>query len=724
MKYGKGGRRPPFFNEVYMKKTFFIVLTMCVLTSCHQKKTEKGLDMDNPFFSKPETPYNVPAFDKLKISHFIPAFEEGMKQQKEEIESIVANQQEPTFENTVAALDYSGDLLNEVSAVFFNMCETNNSDEMNEIAEEISPKLSVHSDDIYMNAALFDKIKKVYDQKDELDLDAEQLRLLEETYKTFVRGGANLPEDKQERFRTINERLSVLTVKFGNNVLAATNAYKMVIDDKADLAGLPQSVIDAAAATANESSDTKGKWVFTVQNPSLIPFLQYADKREKRQEIWEVYANRCTSGPYDNLPLIREIVQLRAERASLLGFKTHADYVLDECMAKTPQAVYELLEKVWKPALEKAKSEAAEYQDLIRKEHQDFDLQPWDWRYYAEKVRKKEYDLSDEDIRPYFQLEHVREGVFMLANRLYGLTFKENKQIPTYHPEAVAYEVYDGDSVIGVLYMDYFTRDSKRSGAWMTEFRGQYRTEDGRNVMPVISLVFNFPRATEGHPSLLNFDEAETFFHEFGHSLHGLLSRCHYRSLAGTNVSRDFVELPSQIMENWASCPEMMRLYARHYQTGDTIPEKLIAKIQAAANYGQGFLNTELIAASLLDMDYHVLQQPVNIDPIEFEKAAMKKYGLIPSIISRYHSWYFQHIFTSSSGYSAGYYSYTWSAVLDADAFEMFKEKGIFNKEVASAFRKNILERGNTEDPAVMYRKFRGQEPTIQPLLRNRGLIK
>ena len=706
-----------------MKKILLISMAVCLLTSCHHKKNETHLDMNNPFFSKPETPYNVPAFDRLKTEHFIPAFEEGMKQQKQEVESIVANRQAPTFENTIEALEYSGDLLNEVSAVFFNMCETNNSDAMNAVAEEISPKLSAHSDDIYLNEALFKRVKAVYDRKDELGLESEQLRLLDETYNDFVRGGANLPADRQERFRSINEQLSVLTLKFGNNVLAATNAYKMVITDKAELDGLPESVVAAAAATAEESGE-KGSWVFTTHNPSLLPFLQYADDRQKREELWTAYAQRCSGGAYDNTDIIRQIVALRAERAQMLGFKTHADYVLDDCMAKTPEAVYDLLMKVWQPALQKAKEEAAEYRQLIRKEGGSFDLQPWDWRYYAEKVRKAKYDLNDEEIRPYFQLEHVRDGVFMLANRLYGLTFKENKKIPVYHPEATAYEVYDAGEVIGVLYVDYFTRDSKRSGAWMTEFRGQYQREDGQNVMPVISLVFNFPRPVGEQPSLLNFDEAETFFHEFGHGLHGLLSNCRYRSLAGTNVSRDFVELPSQIMENWASHPEMMRLYARHYQTGDTIPEKLIAKIQAAANYGQGFINTELIAASLLDMDYHTLEKADIKDPLAFEDAAMAKYGLIPSIISRYRSPYFQHIFTSSSGYSAGYYSYTWSAVLDADAFEMFKEKGIFNREVAVAFRKNILERGNTDDPAVLYRNFRGRDPRIEPLLRNRGLMK
>ncbi len=707
-----------------MNNKLLFAMVACLLVSCHHQKKENNLDMDNPFFSKPETPYGVPAFDRLRPEHFIPAFEEGMRQQKQEVNAITSNPQEPTFENTIEALEYSGELLNEVSAVFFNMCETNNSAEMNDIAERISPKLSAHSDDINLNEALFKRVKAVYDMRERLDLEGERLRLLEETYKGFVRGGAALPLEKQERFRAINEQLSTLTLKFGNNVLAATNEYQMVIDNKSDLKGLPASLVKSASALADEKPETKGKWVFTLHNPSLMPFLQYAENREKRQEIWEAYAHRCDGDSFDNNGIIRQIVALRAERAKLLGYRTHADYVLDDCMAKTPESVYKLLMQVWKPALRKASEEASEYRQLIRMEGGGFDLQPWDWRYYAEKVRKAKYDLSDEEIRPYFQLEHVRDGVFMLANRLYGLTFKPNKDIPVYHPDAVAYEVYDADSVIGVLYLDYFTRESKRSGAWMTEFRSQCEMEDGRPVLPVISLVFNFPHPVGDQPSLLNFDEAETFFHEFGHSLHGLLSHCHYRSLAGTNVPRDFVELPSQVMENWASHPEMMRLYARHYRTGDTIPEKLVSKIQAAATYGQGFMNTELIAASLLDMDYHTLPKvDEKLDPSAFEADQMNRYGLPSAIISRYHSQYFQHIFASASGYSAGYYSYTWSAVLDADAFELFKEKGIFNRKVAASFRKNILEKGFTEDPALLYRRFRGQDPTITPLLRKRGLL-
>jgi peptidyl-dipeptidase Dcp len=629
-----------------MKKLVLTTFVLCLIaTACKDKKQERVLDMNNPFFSKPETPYHVPAFDQIKTTHYLPAFEEAMLQQKEEIEAIVNNSDDPTFENTIEALDYSGELLTTVSMVFFNMCETDNSDEMNKIAEEISPKLSAHADDINLNPDLFKKVKSVYEQKDKLSLDKEQMRLLEETYKDFVRGGANLAVEKQALFREINEELSVLSLKFSNNVLNATNAYKLIIDKEEDLAGLPSSLITAAAETANQEEATKGKWVFTIHNPSLLPFLQSADNRAKREEIWRAYSSRCNGGEFDNNEIITKIVKLRAERVQLLGYKTHADYVLEDRMAKTPKAVYDLLQQVWVPALSKSKEEAAQYQALANKEKPKFNIQPWDWRYYTEKVRKAKYDLNDEAIRPYFKLENVRDGVFMLCEKLYGLTFKENKNIPVYNPEAVAYEVIDNGKIIGILYMDYFTRASKRSGAWMTEFRGQYKTKENENVIPVISLVFNFPRPAGDIPSLLNFDETETFFHEFGHGLHGLLSNCKYRSLAGTNVSRDFVELPSQIMENWASHPEMMKLYAKHYQTGESIPQELIDKIEAAGNYGQGFINTETHCSFIVRMDYHVLENPEISNPSAFEDSAMTKYGLIPEIISRYKSPYFLHIF-------------------------------------------------------------------------------
>ena len=693
------------------------MLSGVLLASCGGNKKPQE---ENPFLVEWNTPYQTPPFDKIKTEHYVPAFEEGMNQQVAEIDAIIQNQEAPDFANTIEALEYSGGLLNKVSGVFFNLAESNNSPEMEKISEEMHPKLSTHNDNISLNSQLFVRIKSVYEQKDQLNLAPEQMRLLEETYKDFVRGGANIPADKQDRFKKINQKLSLLYLKFGNNVLKATNGYQLVVDDVSKLRGLTESQIVAAAETGNADESTKGKYVFTIHNASLIPFLTNAEDRELRKEIWTAYSNRCTSGDFDNKKVIDEIVNLSLEKAQMFGFDTFAGYVLDDCMAKTPEAVNKLLMDVWKPALAKAKEEAAEYQKMINKEGNKFNLEPCDWRYYAEKLRKEKYDLDEEAIRPYFSLDNVREGIFMVSNKLYGLTFKENKEIPLYDKDAVVYEVMDNGEVIAILYMDFFPRESKRSGAWMTNFREQHFNKEGKNVIPVVSLVCNFTKPTQDIPSLLTFDEAETFFHEFGHGLHSILSKCHYRSLSGTNVPRDFVELPSQIMENWASEPEVMRMYAKHYKTGEVIPDELIAKLQRASAYGQGFANTELIAASLLDMDYYTIIQPTVITLPDFEDTAMKKIGLIPQIISRYKSTYFQHIFTG--GYSAGYYSYTWSAVLDSDAFELFKEKGIFDKATADSFRKNVLEKGNTEDPMKLYVDFRGKAPSIDPLLKKRGL--
>lgn len=700
------------------KRILTISCIALMLGACGSKK---DVMKDNPFLTEWNTPYGVPPFDQIKTEHYLPAFEEAMRQQKAEIDSIVNNTEAPTFENTIEALEYSGALLDKVSAVFFNLSECENNEAMEEIAEKISGPLSKHSDDINLNAELFARIKAVYEQKDNLGLNGEQMRLLEETYKGFVRGGANVPAEKQARFREINEQLSLLSLRFGNNVLGATNQYKLVVDDKAKLAGLTEDQLAAALEAGAEDPETKGKYVFTLHNPSLLPFLSNCENRELRKEIWTAYANRCTSGAYDNTAIIDSIVNLRLERANILGFESHAAYTLDDCMAKTPQAVEELLMNVWRPAIAKAKKEAEEYKAMIKAEGADFELEPCDWRYYSEKLRKEKYNLNDEEIRPYFSLAKVVDGVFDVSNKLYGLTFAENKEIPTYNKEAVVYEVSREGQVIAILYMDFHPRASKRSGAWMTEFRGQYETKDGQNVIPIISLVCNFTKPTADKPSLLTFDEAETLFHEFGHGLHGMLSKCHYKSLAGTSVSRDFVELPSQIMENWCRNSEVMKTYAKHYETNEVISDELIKKIENAGTYGQGFVNAELIAASLLDFQYHIITTPTKITLPEFEDKAMGGIGLIPEIISRYKSTYFQHIF--SGGYSCGYYSYTWAAVLDNDAFEAFNQNGLFDQATADAFRTNVLERGNTEDPMVLYKRFRGQDPSITPLLRNRGLL-
>ena len=709
-----------------MKKRLLIAgcATLLMVTACKNK----GNDMDNPFFGEWNTPYNIPDFEKIKPEHYMPAFEEGMKRQKAEIDAIVNNTEAPTFANTIEALEQSGDLLNEVSAVFFNLVECISSDEMKKIAEEATPLVSAHGDDIMLNAKLFERVKAVYDQRESLGLNDEQMRLTEETYKNFVRGGAGVPADKQERFREINKQLASLTLRFGDNVLDATNAFKLTLTpEKARSIGLTEGQIDAALEAGNGKEA-----VFTLDIPSWEPFMQNCTDRELRKQMWEAYTTRCTSGKYDNRAIIDSIVNLRLERAQILGFESHAAYTLDDCLAKTPDAVYKCLMDLWKPALKKAEQERDEYQKMLASDFnnkeiaskfniQNSKLEPWDWRFYCERLRAERYSLDEGLIRPFFPLEKVREGAFNVANKLYGITFRENDKLPKYHPEAIGYEVLDGDKVIAILYMDFFPRESKRSGAWMTNFREQYVDRDGNNVIPIISMVCNFTKPTKDKPSLLNFDQSETLFHEFGHCLHGILSQCHYRSLSGTNVPRDFVEMPSQVMENWCRHPQVMKEYAKHYQTGEAIPDSLIAKIEAAATYGQGFINTELLAASLLDMDYHSITKPTKIMLPNFEDQAMAKIGLIPEIISRYKSCYFQHIF--SGGYSAGYYSYTWTAILDADAFEAFRESGdLYNPTLAKKFR-FLLSHGNTIDPMKMYVDFRGKQPSVEPLKRNRGLI-
>ncbi|MBR4136196.1 MAG: M3 family metallopeptidase [Bacteroidales bacterium] len=696
-----------------------LIITMVIGNSCHRQKKEVLTD-DNPFFQEWDTPYGVPPFDKIQKSHYLPAFERGIQEQREVIQDICDNTEEPTFGNTIIPYEYSGELLNKVAGVFLNLTECCNDDEMKALSDTIIPMLTKHGDDIMLNDKLFARIKYVYEHQDAANLNAEQKRLLEVIYKDFVRGGANVPADQQPRFREINEKLSTLTLKFGNNLLDATNSTKLVVDDVKKLKGLTESQLENALETGKKDKKTAGKYVFTLDIPTWEPFLMNCENRELRKEIWEKYANRCLGGQYDNAAVINEIANLRLERAKMLGFDSYAAYVLDDCMAKTPEAVYALLHHVWTPALAKAKTEAADYQKMLSKDHPGAKLEPYDWRYYSEKMRKQKYDLNDEDIRPYFALDTAVKGLFYVCNNLYGITFQENKEIPIYHPDVKAFEVYDGGEVIAIVYMDFLPRESKRPGAWMTNFREQYYTRDGKNQIPIISLVFNFTKPSGKKPSMLNVDQVETLFHEFGHALHSIFSNCHYRTLSGTNVPRDFVEMPSQFMEHFAFEPEVMKAYAHHYQTGEVIPESLIQKISAASTFGQGFINTELLAASLLDMDYHTITSKTNFKLPEFEDESMSRIGLISSIISRYKSPYFQHVF--SGGYAAGYYSYTWSAMLDNDAFEAFRENGIFDKTTATSFRTNILEKGNTEDAMKLYVAFRGHEPSIEPLLRNRGL--
>ena len=691
-----------------------------VAASCtNEKKTVKEM---NPFYEKYSAPFAVPPFDKILNKHYLPAFKEGIVQHNIEIEKIVSNSAAPDFANTIVALDKSGDLLGRVAYVFFNVKEANTNDSIDQIAEVVAPLLSQHTDEIYLNEKLFSKVKIVENQKDKLNLNREQSRLLEEIYKRFVRGGANLAADKKEEFKKINAELSLLELKFGNNMLAETNNFKMVIDKKEDLAGLPESVL-AAASDEAKVAKMEGKWVFTLQKPSWIPFLTYSEKRDLREKLYKAMYNRSNNNnEFDNKNVINKIVNLRLQKANILGFESWAAYVLDDCMAKNSKNVYDLIGKVWEPGLKRAKEEAKDIQSMIDRERGKFKLASWDWWYYSEKVRKEKYDLDEEQVRPYFELTNVREGAFAVANKLYGLTFTQLPNMPLYHPECQVFEVKDKDgSAIGILYMDFFPRASKKGGAWMNNYRDQYHYDGEAEVRPVVSITCNFSKPTGDKPALLSFDEVRTLFHEFGHGLHGLLSQCHYKTISGTSVSRDFVELPSQVMEHWAAEPEVLKMYAKHYKTGEEIPKVLVDKIIRAGKFNQGFITTEFLAAAILDMDYHTITKTGDIDVEKFEKSSMDKAGLIPEIIPRYRSTYFNHVFPG--GYSSGYYSYIWAAVLDADAFEAFLEKGnIFDQEVATSLRKNVLERGATEEAMKLYVNFRGKTPGIEPLLKRRGL--
>jgi len=701
-----------------LKRFFPIVMSMsAAMVACEGTKTASD---SNPLLAEFNTPFEVPPFDKIQFEHFRPAYDEAFRLHNQEIEAIVNNPEAPNFENTIVALDNSGELLTRVSLVFYNLNSAHTNDSIQAFAKELAPKMSAHQDNISLNPKLFERIKTVWENREKENLDPVQLRLLEITYKDYVRKGANLSEEDKEKLKKINAEISVLTLQFGQNLLAETNAYELVIDREEDLAGLSPELKAAAAETA-KSKGKDGKWVFTLSNPSVMPFLQFADNRELRRQIWEAYKNRGDNGnDKDNKEILIKVANLRLEKAKLLGYPNHAAYVLEEAMAENPDNVYKLLNSLWKPALAKAKVEAADIQKEIVASGQNFKAEPYDWRYYTEKIRQKRYALSDEEIRPYFSLDKVREGAFAVANKLYGLTFKKLDNMPVYHEEVEAYEVIDNNGEhLGVLYTDFFPRPSKRGGAWMTSYRPQ-SYKNGKRYAPVISIVCNFTKPVGDKPALLNFDEVTTLFHEFGHALHGLLSNVQYSGMAGTNVSRDFVELPSQIMENWAADPEVLKTFAFHYETGEAIPDELIAKLEQSSTFDQGFATGEYLAASFLDMDYHTQTEPITVSANEFEKASMKKIGLIDEIIPRYRSTYFQHIF--SGGYSAGYYSYIWAEVLDSDAFAAFKEKSIYDQATAKAFRSNVLEKGNTGKPADLYRAFRGADPNPVHLMKKRGL--
>lgn len=691
------------------KKCIFILATSCMMYSC-TTQTET-----NPFLTEFQTEHGVPPFDKIRLEHYEPAFLKGIEEQNANIDAIVNNSEAPTFENVIVALDNSSPTLDRVSAIFYNMTEAETTDDLKELSIKLAPTLSEHSDNISLNQDLFKKVDAVYQQKDALGLTTEQQRLLEETYKGFVRSGANLSPDKQARLREVNKELSTLGIKFSDNVLNENNAFKLYIDKEEDLAGLPDWFRQSAAEKAKEDGQ-EGKWLFTLGNASRLPFLQYSENRPLREQMYKAYINRGNNNDKnDNKKIITDIIKLRLEKAQLLGFDCYSNFVLDNTMAKNSTTVMDFLNNLWSYSLPKAKAEAVELQNIMDKEGKGEKLEAWDWWFYTEKLRKEKYNLEEDEIKPYFKLENVREGAFAVANKLYGITLTKLEGIPVYHPDVEVFEVKDADgSHLGVFYVDYFPRPGKSGGAWMSNYREQQGA-----IRPLVCNVCSFTQPVGDMPSLLTIDEVETLFHEFGHALHGLLTKCNYKGISGTNVVRDFVELPSQINEHWATEPEVLKMYAKHYQTGETIPDSLIEKILNQKTFNQGFMTTELLAAAILDMNLHNLTDTQNLDILAYEKEAMDKLELIPEIAPRYRTTYFNHII---GGYAAGYYSYLWANVLDNDAFEAFKEHGIFNKKTADLFRNNVLEKGNSEDPMTLYKNFRGTEPQLEPMLKNRGM--
>ena len=695
-----------------MKKLLIAGAALALITGCNMK---------NPLLMESSAPFGAPQFDKIENEHYLPAFEAGIAEAKAEIDAIVANEEEPTFENTIEAMEFAGETLNNVASIFYNLMEADTNDELQQIAEQVSPMLTEYSMYVSLNPVLFEKVKAVYEKRNSLDLDQDQMKLLEDNYKGFVRGGANLSDEEKELYSKWSEELSLTTLQFSKNVLAATNAYVLNITDEADLAGLPDFVRTMAAETAAEKG-LEG-WAFTLQAPSYSPFLKYSENRELRRQIWTAYNTRAIGGEFDNTEIVRKIVDLRIKIANVLGYETYADYALEERMAKSRQNVTDFIMNLLEPSLPFAKKDVADVFAYAKKNGFEGNrLESWDFSYWSEKYQEAEYSLSAEELKPYFQLESCIDAVFGLASRLYGISFQELDNVPVYHEDVKVYEVKDADgSHLALFYADFFPRASKRGGAWMTEFRGQ-SIRDGVERRPFISIVCNFTKPTADAPALITHDELTTFLHEFGHALHGIFAQGRYGSLTGTNVSRDFVELPSQIMENWAFEPEYLNSFAKHYQTGEPIPAELIEKIVAAKNYLAGYAQVRQLHYGLLDMSWHTLTQLPSEGTVEFETKALAPYAVMPPVEGAAFSGSFSHIF--SGGYSAGYYSYKWAEVLEADAFSLFKEKGIFNTETASSFRRNILEKGGAEDEAVIYRNFRGHDPQPEALMQKLGLTK
>lgn len=700
-----------------MKKTLMTILVSGLMfASCSKQETT-----DNPLLQKWDTPFETAPFEKIKVEHYLPAFEAAMEEHNKEIQAIIDNAEAPTFDNTIAALDYAGETLSKVAGVFFNMMAANTSEELQKVNEQVGPMMATHSDNISMNAKLFEKIKAVYDAKDSQKYTGEQLALLEKTYNKFVRSGALLDAAKQEELRKVNAELTKVEAKFDANLLKESKAYQLVIDKEENLKGLPQGEIEKAAALAKQEGK-EGKWIFTLDNPSFIPFVTYAENRDLRKEIFNARVNRCNNGgETDNNALVAQMSELRAKKAQLLGYETFAHYQLEERMAKEPKAVFDLLENLLSYSVKVAKEEATQFQAMLSKDVPGATLEAWDMYYYAEKVRQQKYNFDAELTRPYFEINNVRQGCFDVLTKLYGISFTERKDVSVYAEDVLAFEAKNekGEHV-GILYWDPYTRASKGSGAWCNEYRGQSR-KDGKNITPIITVCFNYAKSPNG-ATTLTADEALTVFHEMGHAIHQLLSNCTYPSVSGTNVARDFVELPSQILEHWCLQPEVLKMYAKN-EKGEVIPQEMVEKMETSGNFFQGFMFSELLAASYLDMCFHSIKAGEKVNIQEMEANAMAKIGMLSQIPPRYRSTYFSHCF-GDGGYSAGYYSYTWSETLDADAFEAFKETGnIFDPATAAKF-KVLLSSGSTKDAMQLYKDFRGAEPDLNALLRNRGLIK
>lgn len=697
-----------------MKRLKITLILLCMIINM--------MNAQNPFLEKYTTPHGTVPFDKIETEHYEPAILEGIRRQTAEIDAIVNNPEAPTFTNTLLAYEKSGELLERVTTVFGNLQSAETNDDLQALAQKMMPLLSEHENNISLNEKLFQRIKAVYDQKDRLELNAEQMKLLENAYDGFIRRGANLEGEAKEQYRQLTKELSSLTLQFSENNLKEVNNYQLVITDKAQLAGLPESALEAAAETAKEKG-VEG-WVITLQAPSYIPFLTYADNRELRHELYMAYNTKCThDNEYNNLDIVKKIANTRMRIAQLLGYDNFAQYTLKKRMAENSEAVYSLLNQLLEAYTPTAQNEYREVQELAQQEQgADFTVMPWDWSYYSNKLKDKKFNINEEMLRPYFELEKVKEGVFGLATRLYGITFKKNTDIPVYHKEVDAYEVYDKDGqFLAVLYTDFHPRAGKRAGAWMTEYKGQWiDDETGADSRPHVSIVMNFTKPTENKPALLSFNEVETFLHEFGHSLHGMFANSTYQSLSGTNVYWDFVELPSQIMENFAIEKEFLNTFAKHYRTGEDLPDELIKRMVDASNFNAAYACLRQVSFGLLDMAWYTRNTPFEGDVKAYEQQAWAKAQLLPVVEETCMSTQFSHIF--SGGYSAGYYSYKWAEVLDADAFSLFKQKGIFNREVAESFRGNILSKGGTEHPMTLYKRFRGQEPTIDALLMRNGI--